>query len=334
MKKIFTLSAILLLFVGIGWFVYSKKFPQNQAMPIVKVGIIYKGKNFKKVVDGFQSGLSQSVPFGKKIEYILKDVSGVGQKDFDLVAQGLVADKVDLIFAVGAEPITAAKKFTAENKTPVVLGLGANPVSLGFVKNLQKPEGNITGVSWQVEELSGKRMEFLKMIAPRIKRVTLFREKGTYTMEGSFKYIDPVKENFGLVVTVKEFSTLDEFKNIILSTTAKNTDAIFYAPDPFVSRNAILVIQQALKEKIPTMWPDENLVRAGGTASYGASFTSAGMQASRLAKKILFEGKSPSDIPLEVVSKVDFVINLVSAKKIGLVVPEEAISIADTVIQE
>ncbi len=332
MKKIFTILILSFLVASIGWFTYSNN--KKEETRVVKIGAIYKGSNFKKAFEGFQSGLNQSLLAGQIVQYIVRDVISAEQKDFDIAAQELVDQKVDLIFAVGIEPVVAAKKVTAINKIPVIFGLGINPYSLGIVVNPQKPEGNLTGISWQAEELSGKRMELLNMIDPRVKRVTMFRERGVKTIDGSFKYIDPVKESLGIVITVKEFSGLDELKKVLLLTTALNTDAIFYAPDTFVARNFKLVIEQATKEKIPTMWSDDNVVLSGGTASYGGSLTEAGVQVSRLARRILFEGKNPADLPIEVVSNVDFVINLVSAKKIGLVISPEVISIAHKVIQE
>ncbi|MEK7538262.1 MAG: ABC transporter substrate-binding protein [Patescibacteria group bacterium] len=332
MKKLLIVVLVLGLVAGLVWFFSSKELPDEEVQKTFKVGILYKGANFKKVVDGFVEGFNENLG-GRKVEYVIQDEKGSEQKDFDITAKGLIDNKVDLIVAIGIEPVLAAQKATIENKIPVILELGVNPETLGVVDNFQRPGGNMTGVTWQVEELSGKRLEFLKKVDPRVKRVTIFRKKGSKAMEVPFDYINPVAKSLGITVTVKDVTDVEELKKVVLATTARDTDAFFYAPDPFVSRNINLLIKQAVDQKISSMFHDENWVTVGGLSSYGGNFHDAGKQGARLAAKILFENKSPAEIPVEIVSKIDFVVNLATAKKIGLTVSPEVLSLTQVVVQ-
>lgn len=332
-KNIILLCVLALIAVGF-WFSFFKLFPTTEVAPPIKIGILFKGNNFKQVADGFVQEFNETLPGNQKVEYILRDETGLDQKDFDASAQMLVDSGVHLILAIGVEPVHAAKKVTTLNRIPVILELGVNPVTQGFVQDFRKPGGNITGISWQVEELTGKRLEFFKMVDPRIKNITIFRRKNTKIMDIPLQYLEPVTKKLGVTITVREFQDLEDFKKEVLATTATNTDAIFYASDPFVQRNGEFVIAHALKEKIPVMFHDEYFVKLGATVSYGAKFSDAGRQGARLARKILIDKDSPADIPIEVVSRVDLAINLVSARAIGLAIPNNVLELAQLVVKE
>lgn len=336
MKKNVLIFALLAVLIAAGvWLISAYDFykPEQPAKEF-SIGIIYKGANFKKVSDGFVEEFEESFRKGNKIEYVIKEVAGAEQKDFDAVAEEIVRGGIDLIVAIGIEPVKAAVKATAENKIPIILELGINPINLDFVENFQKPGGNVTGVSWQVDELTGKRLEFLKMVAPEVKHITIFRQRNTKTMEVALQYLKPVAENLGVKYTVKEFSDMEELKNLVSSTYAADTDAIFYGSDPFLSRNVDIIIKQALAEKLPTMFHDAMWAQKGVLAAYGGNFSVAGKQGARQAAKILFGGLSPSDVPVETVSKIDIVINLKTAEAIGLAVSEDVLSQATEIINE
>lgn len=333
MKNPVVIVLVVSVLAGGVWFASTKNFFRQEVKPL-KIGILYKGKNFQKVADGFVDGFKEGLTVDKKVEFILKDVSGADQKDFDDGAQGLIDSKVDLIVAVGLEPVVASKRLTAENKIPVIMEVGFNPVSQGIVADLQKPGGNLTGISFQVEELVGKRLEILTQIDPRVKRITIFRKKGTSLMDASLSYLAPVAKQLGVTVTVKEFSTVDELQAAVSQVTRANADAIFWAADPFVQRNAEFIIKHALKEKLPVMFHDEYFARLGSIASYGSNFVAAGKQGARLAKKILFDHQLPSEIPVETTKKIDFVLNVVTAKAIGVPLSRDVQSLAQILIEQ
>lgn len=332
MKNPVVIVLVILVLAGGVWFASTKNFFRQEVKPL-KIGILYKGKNFQKVADGFVDGFKEGLAVDKKVEFILKDEQGTEQKDFDAAAQGLIDSKVDLIVAIGVEPVVASKKVTAVNKIPVILELGVNPATQGFVADFQKPGGNLTGISWQVEELTGKRLEILTQIDPRIKRITIFRKKGTSVMTASLSHLEPIAKQLGVTVTVKEVSTVEELQAAVTQVTRANADAIFYASDPFVQRNGEFIIKHALKEKLPVMFHDEYFTRLGSIASYGANFPDSGRQGARLAKKILFDHQLPSDIPVETAPKIDFALNVVTAKAIGVPLSPDILSLAQIVIE-
>lgn len=331
---------IALILAGAGFFFWQQKTGgsmMKQSAPVTptfKIGVIYKGENFKQIVDGFQEGLANAI--GQKsyrIEYVVEEVGGTEQVDFDVAAERLVTAKVDLILAVAVESVIAAKKATSVDKIPVLLVIGSSPVTLGLVANLQHPGDNITGVVLQIEELVGKRLELLKQIDPRIKSIVIFKKKGTQTIENSLITVREVAKNLGIRVTVKEVDTREEFDAALSKISRPEFDSIFYAADPFIARNADILNKRMFATKMASVAPDESVVRRGMLASYGSSFPGAGEQVSRLAKKILVDKQPPGELPVESVYKIDFSINLEAAKRIGIEIPPEMISLAQIVIR-
>lgn len=341
--KNFIVVVLVLVFVGGAWFIWQTKNgnivepSSGSVTEIFKIGIIYKGENFKQVVDGFQNGFSKIIVEGEKkygVEYLVENVGGIEQMDFDLAAQRLVDDRVDLILAVAVEGVVAAKKAAKETKTPILLVIGSNPVSLGLVASMQHPGENVTGVVLLVEELAGKRLELMKTIDPSIKKIVIFKKKGTKVIERSLISIDSVSKKFGISVTVKEVETREEFEKVAGAISRSEFDSMFYAADPFISRSADILNKNLQRLKMIHVGPDESTARKGGLASYGANFVGAGEQVARLAAKILLDNQQPGDLPVESVSKIDFVINLATAKKIGITIRPEVATLAHIVIQE
>jgi putative ABC transport system substrate-binding protein len=334
--KNFIVIALIVLVVGSVWFVLAKKDSgMISEVKSVKVGIIYKGDNFKKVVNGFQKGFLSIVEQKKyQVEYVVENVEGAEQADFDLAAQRLVNAKVNLILAVAVDGVIAAKKATLENKIPIILVIGSNPVSLGLVASIQRPGDNITGVLLQVEELTGKRLEFLKKIDPRVKSIVVFKKKGTKVIENSLISLNDVAKRLGVSVVVKEVETREDFEKVAATISRPEFDSIFYAADPFISRNMDVITKNLLRAKMPSVGPADTSAISGALSSYGPNFVGAGEQSARLAAKILIDKQLPGDLPIESVLKVDFILNLVTAQKIGITIPSEIVELADTIIRE
>lgn len=330
------LLVILVIVAGATWFLWQKNNNEvKTSVRVYRIGLLYSGGSFEQVAEGFKQGMSAILADfpDKKIEYVFKKVTGIEQKDFDVAGQQLADESVDLIFAVAVEPIVAAKKATVVNQIPVVLALGGNPASIGLVDSIQKPGGNLTGMTWLAWELSGKRLELLTKIDPRIKRVIVFGKKGSKPMQFSLESMYPVAKKLGVTLVIKEVEDFKDLEKEIKLISRQNADAIYYAPDPFISRNFKFIINHSLEQKIPTIFADEYFAREGALASYGGNFQSSGRQAARIAAKILFEGQAPQDLPIEGVTKVDLAINLTSAEKIGITIPQDVLSLTQVVIR-
>lgn len=330
-KLVFILAAIILSVGGYAYFLTATK---QKAIEPVKIGIIYKGASFQEIVDGFIEGLSGQVDSQKYPYTIIKrDVLGDEQADFDKAVAEVIAGGADALFVVAIEPMNAAKNATKENKIPVVFAFGGNPVATGNVASLQNSGNNFTGVTWLSWELSGKRLEILKEMVPSIKRVTAITRTQSKAAEVSFHYIDAVSGKLGIAISKKEVKTVADIERSLAEITSKNADAILYVPDPFIVRNAKLIIAASLEKKLPIVFPEGKFAYDGALASYGPKFFDAGKQASRLMKKIIVDGARPTDIPIEAAANFEFIINLKTARTLGLTINPEILSRADKVIE-
>lgn len=334
MKKI--LIAILFSGAILGgvWFAFTQLGETTMMQPkTYKIGLLYRGENFKPVAQGFVEGMNAIVSNRNKVEYIEEDVLGPEQKDFDVAAEKLMEKKPDLIFVIALEPIIAAKKATAETATPVVLTLGGDPALLGLIDSFKNPGGNLTGISWDVWNLSGKRLEVLKLMDPRIKRVFIFGKKGSQPMRVSLEKIIPAAKALNIETVISEVENADELARKVLAIQTRPGDAIYYAPDPFIARNSKPIIDASIQKMLPTIFHEEYFVNNGALASYGANFVASGKQAAKIAANILFEGQQPKDMPIQSPDTIDFIINITTAEKIGLTVAPEAIAQAQKLIR-
>lgn len=328
MKKIL-IPVIIVTLVGGVWFLLFNKSDEK----LYKIGILYSGESFKPVAEGFMEGMNAMLPNGTRVEYLEDVVQSTEQKDFDMAAEKLVEEKADLIFAVALEPIIAAKKATAINKIPVVLTMGGDPAILGLIESFKNPGGNLTGISWDSWNLSGKRLEVLKIMDPRIQRVFIFGKKGSKPMKVSLENILPVAKHLNIETVIIEVTDVDDLAKKVLDLQTRPGDAIYYAPDPFIARNSKPLIEVSIQKKLPTIFQEEYFVHNGALASYGANFFASGKQASKIAGRILFEGKLPKDIHIQSPDAIDFIINLTTAEKIGLTVSPETTALAQKLIR-
>lgn len=335
MNKNFLFALIIIAALLLGFSVWSSRdtLSKKEVQKTYTIGLLYQGEGFEKVVNGFRDEMNASIAKYGSVQYVDQKVSGADQKDFDVAAQKLVDAKVDLIFAVALEPVLAAKKVTATNQIPVVLALGGSPVTVGAVENLQKTGNNLTGMTWLAWDLSGKRLELLKLIDPKIKNILVVGKKGGKPLAASLQFIEPVAEKLGVKIITKELKDFNNVDTEVFNLTHKDIDAVYYAPDPFVSRNIKRFVKHSVEQKIPSIFSDEFFAREGGLASYGGNYESSGKQASRIASKVLFQHQRPQDLGIENVEKIDFVLNLVTAKKMGLNIPLEVQDLAGSIIR-
>ena len=246
------------------------------------------------------------------------------------LAAELVRLKVDIIVTAGGQATRAAKQATPT--IPVVMTNDSDPVGSGFVASLARPGGNITGVSTLAPELSGKRLELLGEVVPKLSRVAIV---GTSTQPGHGKVI---KE---LELAAKEFKVQIQYVDVLKSKdveTAFRTAAKGRADGVLTLSSAILRSQRAqvadlaVKNRIPAIYNDIQFVEAGGLIFYGVSFLDLDRRAATYVDKIL-KGANPADLPVEQPKKFEFLINLKTAKEIALTIPPNVLARADRVIK-
>jgi ABC-type uncharacterized transport system substrate-binding protein len=246
-----------------------------------------------------------------------------------LVAE-LVQLKVDVLFCPNLPAIAAAKQAT--RTIPIVMVSNVDPVELGLVDSFARPGGNITGMTLQSLELSGKRLELLKEIFPKLKRVGLVWNVGDRSMNLITKQIQAAAPPLG--VTLQPFGVRepDDFGGIFAKITHNPPDALFSIADRLISSQRKQILEFGVKSKIPTMFDSAPAVEAGALMSYGPSRAEVSRRAAVFVDKIL-KGTKPADLPVEQPTKFEFVINLKTAKQIGVTIPQSVLFRADKVIR-
>jgi putative ABC transport system substrate-binding protein len=243
-------------------------------------------------------------------------------------ASEFVRLKVDLIFTTGAA-ISAAKQATSS--IPLVFAVMGDPVGAGIVASLARPGGNVTGISVMAPDLGGKRLELLHEVVPNLHRLGVIANIAYPPAASEMKRVQAAAETFGMkVVTLEIQAGLD----ISPAVAALNgvVDALYAAPDPLVNGSAAQINSSALAARLPTMYAIRESVAAGGLMAYGPSYSDQFRHGAEYVDKVL-RGAKPSDLPVEQPTKFDLVINLKTAKTLGLTVPTTLRATADEMIE-
>jgi putative ABC transport system substrate-binding protein len=247
------------------------------------------------------------------------------------LAAELVRLKVDIIVTGGSSPTRAAKEATTT--IPIVMTQDADPVGSGFVGSLARPGGNITGLSTLAPELSGKRLELLKEIVPKLSRVAVF---GTSTQPGneqSLKEVELVAKAFGVKLQYLDVPSSKDVDTAFRAATKGRADAVLMLlPGRVASSQRTQIAEFAVKNRLPVIYSTAPWAEAGGLMSYGTSTTDLDRRAATYVDKIL-KGAKPADLPVEQPTKFELVINLKAAKQIGLTIPQRVLARADRVIR-
>ena len=246
------------------------------------------------------------------------------------LAAELVSLKVDVIVSSGATGTSSAKEAT--NTIPIVMAQDPDPVGNGFVTSLARPGGNITGLSSLVAELGGKRLELLKEIIPRLSRVAVL---GTSTNPANVQQLRETELAAKPIGVRLQFLDVLDPKDIETGFRAAikgRADAVLVLGGPLFIPQRRKIAELAIKSRIPAIYSRSEFVEAGGLMSYGASIPDLHRRAATYVDKIL-KGAKPGDLPVEQPTKFDLVINLKTAKQIGLTIPRSLLIRADRVLE-
>ena len=279
--------------------------------------------------DAFRQGLRElGYIEGKNI--IIEYRFGDGKLDrLPALAAELVRLNVDIIVTGGPAATRPAKEATSA--IPIVMAQDGDPIRNGFVASLARPGGNITGLSTLAPEMSGKRLELLKEIVPKLSRVAVF---GNSTDPGNAQVLRETElaaGGFGLKLQYLEVARTEDIETAFREATKGRADAVLVLPNPILTPHRALVADLAIKSRLPVVY-DTQYVEAGGLMSYGVSLTDLDRRAATYVDKIL-KGRKPADLPVEQPVKFDFNINLKAAKQIGLTIPPNVLARADKVIK-
>ena len=248
---------------------------------------------------------------------------------FAEIAAEFVRLKVDVIVTSGTPPALTAKQATSA--IPVVITV-ADPVGSGLVASLARPGGNITGLSLQQADLAGKRLELLREVIPALRRLAILANVGNPNAVPEMGEVRAVARTLGLEVTVFEIRRAEDIAPAFEVLIKDRSEALYVVGDPLLTTNRLRINTFALAARLPTMFTQRHYVEAAGLMSYGANFPDLSRRAADYVDKIL-RGAKPADLPVEQPTKFDLVINLITAKALGLAVPATLLARADEVIE-
>ena len=246
------------------------------------------------------------------------------------LAAELVRLKVDVIVTAGPIPTRAAKEVTST--IPIIMTQDPDPVGNGFVASLARPGGNITGLSTLAPELSGKQLELLKEIIPKLTRVAVF---GTSTRAGNAQALKEIELAAGAFkVKLQYLDVLDpkDIETAFQGATKGRAEAVLVLQSAVFFSQRTQIAELAIKSRLPAIYYTTEFVEAGGLMSYATSYTDLFRRAATYVDKIL-KGRTPSDLPVEQPMKFEFVVNLKAAKQIGLTIPPNVLVRANKVIR-
>ena len=283
----------------------------------------------KQWVDAFLGGLGELGWIeGRTVAIEYRWGEGRSERTAEVAAE-LVQSKVNVILAGGTEPAVAAKKATAV--IPIVFGLAGDPVGIGLFATLARPGGNVTGLSAQGSDLAGKRLEILRELIPNSRRLAILANPEYPGLKTEMSELQAAARKLGLDVTTHEIRQAEDIAPVF-DTLSGRVDAIYSVGDPLLNSLRVRICTLALRTRLPTIFLQREYVDAGGLVSYGPNIPSMFRRAADYVDKIL-RGAKPGDLPVEQPTKFDFVINLMTARALGLTVPQTLLATADEVIE-
>ena len=295
-----------------------------------RIGVIHQGGPYRAVVDGFRSGLRElGLEDGKKISLQISETKS-DPKIIEEAAKAFERDKVNLIYAITTSAVVPVKNVAS--KTPIVFAVGTDPVLSGLVQSFAKPGGRLTGVQYSTTDLTAKRLEILKEILPRLNRVLILYNPNNRSSREAAELSRAAAKQLHLQLIDRQAASVDELRQQLETIKPKQADAYFYISDAMVNSHADLVIEMAQLKKLPTMFSEQSAVAMGALASYGQNFREVGRLSAGYVQKII-AGAQPRDLRIETVDKLELVINLATAKQIGLTIPPNVLARADRVIK-
>ena len=249
------------------------------------------------------------------------------------LAAELVRLKVDIILAASGDFLIQAAKNATKTIPIVMVGAGSDPVEAGLVESLARPGGNVTGFTLLGRELGGKRLELLKEAVSKLARVAVLYDPAGLSSKHEVKELLPVAAR-ALKLTIQpwEIRAADGFEKVFAALNKQRPDGLYVPGDPLMNANQKRTIGFALKSRLPSMYDNREAVDAGGLMSYGADLADSYRRVAYYVDRIL-KGTKPADLPVEQPMKFELVINLKTAKQIGLTIPQWTLMKADKVIQ-
>ena len=322
-RKIFCFALCSMLFA------LSFAAEAQQTPRIPHVGILFIGGHDQPHLEAFKQGLREhGYSEGKNIVLEYRYAEGQYDRLPDL-AKEFVREKVDVIVTTSSISAQAASKAT--RTIPIVMTTGS-PVEQGLAESLARPGGNVTGLSVLVSDLSGKRVELLKEAFPKATRVlTLWSPRSSEAVIG-LKETQEAAQALAVKLHPVKVQTAGDIEKVFAEVTKANVNAVLVVLSPQVTLQSKRIVELALKQRLPGMYPTRQFAEEGGLMAYGPLIGDLYRRAATYVDRIL-KGTKPADLPVEQPTKFELVINLKTAKQIGVTIPPNVLARADRVIK-
>jgi ABC-type uncharacterized transport system substrate-binding protein len=279
-------------------------------------------------LEGFRQGLrTLGYLEGKNLVIEYRSAGGRDERFPDLAAE-LVQLKVDLMLTRGTPAALAAKRAT--QTIPVVITGVGDPVAQGIIASLAHPGGNITGLSATVTEIYPKRVELLKELVPRAARIAALFNMGNPAIPLQWKEVETAARSLGIQPQLLDVRKLEDLRPAFETAVRQHADALVVGLETLTLANAPLIVDLAAKHRLPAMYASTEFV--GGLASYGVNYPDHYRRAATFADKI-FKGAKPADLPVEQPTRLELVVNLKTAKVLGMTIPRTVLLQVDQVIE-
>jgi putative tryptophan/tyrosine transport system substrate-binding protein len=325
MKKAGVLSILVLLAVAV-------IAQAQQPTKVPRIGYLSATSPSANVgrIEAFRQGLRElGYVEGKNIVIEWRYAEGKFDRLPALVAE-LVRLKVDVIVTSGPQATRPAKEAT--NTIPIVMAQDSDPVGSGFVASLARPGGNITGLATFAPDLSGKQLELLKEIVPKLSRVAVVGDSNEPGNAQALQEVELAAETFKVQLQYLDVLNLKDIEHSFQSASKQRAGAVLVLNSPNLSSHRTEVVNLAAKNRLPAMYFRSDFVEDGGLMSYATNLIDLSRRAATYVDKIL-KGTKPADLPVEQPKKFELIINLKTAKQIGLTIPPNVLARADRVIK-
>lgn len=306
-------------------------YGQQQPRPVVGYLSFTSPDERPTLVSAFREGLAQAgFVAGQNVTIEYRSAGGK-YEELPVLAAGLVKIPAAVIAATGGEVVARAAK-TATSDIPIVFTASADAVKVGLVASLNRPGGNITGVSLLSYELDAKRLQLLRELLPRASTIGLLVNANNPSIMATVPNINAAAEANGQKLVVLDARTEADIDSTFASLRSKGVDALLVATNPFYEGLRDHIVTLANSHSVPVLYPWREYSIAGGLISYGTNFTESYRQAGFYVGRIL-KGEKPADLPVVQATKFEMLVNIKTARLLGLTVPPSILVAADEVIE-
>jgi putative ABC transport system substrate-binding protein len=300
-----------------------------QQARLYRVGVVLQGGDYLAAVDGLRDGLKElGFEEGKQLVLHVRDAKG-DLKSVETVARGLEEEHVDLIYSLATSVTLAVKQVT--KRVPIVFYAGTDPVSVGLVDSFPKPGGRLTGIYGHFTEMTAKRLELLKEMVPRVRRPLVFYNPDNRAAQESLTLARDAARQLDLKLIERPVTSVEELRAGLRALRPGEADALTIVSDAMVVSRQDLLIEAATAKRLPTMLTDRASV-SGALAGMGEPYYRIGRLSAKPIQRVLL-GANPGDLPIDQLDRLHFVVNLKTAKALGLTIPRAVLARADEIIE-